>query len=228
MDTGSDLYATVGEKAGDVHRTQNRNYHSGSKLISIFFFNLMTFVLSLLWTASLGATKQINHSQHSSTSQPDDSSPYARVRSHAYDKVRPAEEHPYAQIAKSTDENENRPTTSNNNLNTANNNRTESASSRESLRDTVDSASHQVRSINQTFLIILIGYNKILWKFYSRWYRLHQRSQVEFQLARSYHIWHRQLFSHNSTLAVTHKILRVSRTHARFWWRLKKKKNIVR
>lgn len=101
-------------------------------------------------TASLGAIKQINHSQHSSTSQPDDSSPYARVRSssHAYDKVRPAEEHPYAQIVKLTDENENRPTTSNNNLNAANNNRTdgESSSSRESLRDTVDSASHQVCS----------------------------------------------------------------------------------
>lgn len=104
-------------------------------------------------TASLGATKQINLSQHSSTSQPDDSSPYARVRSttHAYDKVRPAEEHPYAQIAKSADENENpRPTTSaNGNLSAANNNRgdDESSSSREA--DTVDSIQHQVCIANR-------------------------------------------------------------------------------
>lgn len=147
IDTGSDLYATVGEKAGDVHRTQNRK--SSNQCCPTYFttqvFGMTHF--SSTYIASLGATKQINHSQHSSTSQPDDSSPYARVRSssHAYDKVRPAEEHPYAQIVKLTDENENRPTTSNNNLNTANNNRTddESSSSRESLRDTVDSAPHQ-------------------------------------------------------------------------------------
>lgn len=100
----------------------------------------------------MGITKQINLSQHSSTSQPDDSSPYSRVRSHAYDKVRPAEEHPYAQIAKSTDENENRTTTSSNNLNAANNNLSDgSSSSRESLRDTVDSALHAQVTLSQCF-----------------------------------------------------------------------------
>lgn len=73
VDTGSDLYATVGDKVMDKPQGRSPNA-SVQKLASI--------------------------SQHSSISQADDvSSPYARVRSplHAYDKVRPTE-HPYAQV----------------------------------------------------------------------------------------------------------------------------------
>lgn len=73
-DTGSELYATVGDKAMEEQKPQQIHVHNLPQLTSV--------------------------SQHSSLSQADDvSSPYARVRSplHAYDKVKPAE-HPYAQL----------------------------------------------------------------------------------------------------------------------------------
>lgn len=75
-----------------------------------------------------------------------------RVRSHAYDKVRPAE-HPYAQV-KSVGDTTNRPSTSaaatsNHNLNAENNNTTENetllrSSIRENISDSVDGRPHQV------------------------------------------------------------------------------------
>lgn len=94
MDTGSDLYATVGDKVAE--KPQGRSRKSLAMTLSVFC--LTDIALSKTATSSL--KKQISVSQHSSISQADDlSSPYARVRSppHAYDKVRPAE-HPYAQV----------------------------------------------------------------------------------------------------------------------------------
>lgn len=70
-DNNSELYATVGDKLQE--KPQDKNSSSAQKLANI--------------------------SQHSSLSQADVSSPYARVRSpaHAYDKLKKTE-HPYAQV----------------------------------------------------------------------------------------------------------------------------------
>lgn len=169
LDTNSDLYATVGDKVGDKPHGQSRKQFYG--LNDYDFVRVVFILLKYLFahfsdwndlrlfhfSASSGVKKQISVSQHSSISQADDcSSPYARVRSHAYDKVRPAE-HPYAQVKSVGDNANNRPSTStatapNNNSKVENNNPSENESlsrrsSRESLLDSVDGRQHQVSEI---------------------------------------------------------------------------------
>lgn len=173
MDTNSDLYATVGDKVGDKPQGQSRKFLFAVIICARVDFGIDSYFhldTSLPCAAPSNVKKQISVSQHSSISQADDcSSPYARVRSHAYDKVRPAE-HPYAQV-KSINDNGNRPSTSaaataNSNLNAENNNPNDSdpisrRSSRESLLDSVDGRQHQVSIHNLIFISKFSNFSKL-------------------------------------------------------------------